>query len=95
MKPSEVLATPEKWAKLVQARNASGKGVNPKSKDAVSWDVVGALWVCAKDNPEWRMWFDRIVERVNNRGYETPTRFNDDPNTTHADVLKLLTECAL
>ena len=88
--PSEVLAKKENWTKNYQARNIHGDVVSIYSKDAISYCLVGALYIC-----DFYDTVGKLLSLVKARGFWTISGFNDDPDTTHEDVLSVLREAGL
>lgn len=78
------IATPETWTKGTAARNLTGHDVAANSKEAVCWCAMGALWA---DGP--------LASRVGTSFLRAAidgvavAKFNDGPDTTHADILAL------
>ena len=90
MKPSELLADPKAWTKNALARNASGGECTPYAPGAVCWCLEGAMMRCFCSASDER----RLSRALNDLGFEKVS-FNDSPNTTHADVLRVLKDCGL
>ena len=93
-----LIDAPEKWTRGFYARDTHGVLVYPTSRDAVCFCIQGALRrVVASDG------FTRLTEDAENAisrallrsNWEmNPPDFNDDPETTHADVLAAF-DCAI
>lgn len=87
----ELIAEEKNWTQGAQARTANGEATALDDKQAVCFCATGAL--CRVSH--------RLAYSIQARAYEklsskVPSRmrtrvalFNDDPSTTHKDVLKL------
>lgn len=77
-----LIDTPEKWTQGAYALDANGKSTDPKSDVAVCFCISGAFWRIDWDKgaPDGFSAFKRAAGRY-------PVDFNDDPGTTHADIL--------
>ena len=81
------ITKPERWTKGEIARNAAGKEVSPRSKEAVCWCALGALQAAAGKKCSF-------IE-IDDLAYELTPRWtwiakvNDHKDTTHADILAL------
>ncbi len=82
----ERISDPARWTKHVEARNASGKECFPQSETAVCWCGVGAIWA-ESFTSDWDV--DRMTAQMTLAAMtkRSVSDFNDDPTTTHADVL--------
>lgn len=90
MKPSELLANPENWTKGSFSRNAQGNYVAPRSNHATCWCLMGALMRCGVTELN-----SAVIQKLNGKFEGNLARFNDAPDTTHADILTLLKSCDL
>lgn len=80
-----LIATPDQWTQGTVARDKNGRRAHPESPAARQWCAAGACIAtgagiaagCALD----------AVAR--SKGHLFVTAFNDDPDTTHTDVLAL------
>ena len=86
-----VLADPEAWTKGTVARDGLGRPVHPANTTAVCWDAGGALTRAGSMTA--RKPYNLVDARYHltmvagrHHGY---TEFNDESDTTHADVLNL------
>lgn len=78
----ERIATPDKWTKGAAARTSTGRRCMETSPRAVCWCMIGAI------NAELGGLGWRAVEPAREAlGVGYVPRFNDNPATTHADVL--------
>lgn len=85
LKMREILADPSAWTKNVAARNAIDNVVHPASARAVCWCLEGALAKAGGCTNDDYQTFRRLIT-----GTRAMSEFNDDPATTHADVLAAL-----
>ena len=83
-KMRELLADPKAWTKGAAARNDRGHKVDWNDPTAVCWCLAGAERRSA--GPTSLPW---SVLRLIAGDYTIPD-FNDDPSTTHADILAAL-----
>ena len=86
MKPSELLADSNRWCKGEVAVNELGLGINPKSDEAVKWCLVGAANKCIPDFNE----FCKLIEKICEITKQNVPYFNDNPETTHEQMLEVL-----
>jgi hypothetical protein len=87
----ELLAKPEAWTKGSCARNSAGLSTIATNNDACCFCVVGALMRVSGDSHLG----SRSAAFASNFLHKLSPAlsagdFNDDPNTTHADILALL-----
>ncbi len=92
MKPSELLATPDKWTQGAFAKDAGGKPCPLNSDAERCWCVMGAL---IKYFGEYSPEFYSCVNEISSKLDAPITEWNDSPKTTHAEVLAKLRECGL
>lgn len=92
----ELISDPKKWTKGTDARNEKGDSVPSNAKDAVCFCMNGAL---ARVRPRLQDIGDIVKARneinLTLIGPEKDlsknfTDFNDNPGTTHADVLHVM-----
>lgn len=95
----ELLSDPARWTKGQFARNKKGSDTYSTSGDAVCWCVQGALRKIYNDDASPIILAAQLIERAlpadlvsgaNNAGKDPIVVFNDDPNTKHEDVLRVL-----
>ena len=92
----KLFANKDHWIKGHYAKDAEGNYRDPSSPEAVRFCLVGGLDRCGADNHESRKHVqDAIAELFPGRfliGYDKPFihLFNDDPEITHDDVLRVL-----
>lgn len=94
------LATPERWTKEKNARNAVGEGTTSTSPDAVCWCLYGALRCALPRIPtlaDYSLEQDAedLISQAMRDYPQTPTLrgisyFNDHADTKHTDVLAVL-----
>jgi len=66
MKAHELIDSPEKWTTGAMARNADGRGVNPRSLQAVCFCAMGAITSCYGINATTRQLIDLVKVHINN-----------------------------
>lgn len=89
-KARELIARPEGWTKRANARDARGGIVGVGSGRATCFCAVGALWHADAPNFHSVRALRDALESVLPAGVAIEIEaFNDDPGTTHADVLAL------
>lgn len=94
-KTRELLSDPGRWTKGRYARTADGLNVSPHREAATCFCLVGAIKRSTANNDQEDSVDDAISATLRSRGFfEGVINFNDRPETTHADVLKLLDETA-
>lgn len=99
----ELLSDPARWTKGQFARDKGGFVTRLTSNDAVCWCVRGAILKTYDDHGLFFLDLfylsTRLIERAlpadlvsksKEDGKDPIVDFNDDPNTTHEDVLKVL-----
>lgn len=94
----ELLSDEKRWTKEASARDSKGISVNPNRLRAVRWCLHGACTKVARDLPDnsdvIRMLDDEAKAMFPDRNkYGVNLHFilvNDHPDTTHADVIKVL-----
>jgi len=79
----ELLSDPVRWTKGRMARDAAGERAYSRSPEAVCWCAAGAL---NKVSSAWGVQEAQgiLFASVSGKGIAA---FNDDPTTTHADIL--------
>ncbi len=82
----ELISTPEKWTKGQFAKNTNGGGVIAFSPDATCWSSLGSL-----KRANVVLWESAAVYLTQclPAGFSDVELYNDDPNTTHADIMAL------
>lgn len=88
-KVEALLAKPEAWAKGQYARDRNGYECSATNDKAVCWCIEGAA-MRVHSHASVIPLMDGVGE---SRGYDGVVDFNDDPKTTHADILAFLAEC--
>lgn len=85
----ELLSVPERWTKRAAARGKSGRLVYAAGRAAVCWCLIGGM----VRTETYTAAMEEIRRRVGRRGeIYGVTDFNDDDDTTHADIVELLRE---
>lgn len=95
------LRDPARWVKGIRAMTAIGFHTEPSSDSAAMWCLGGAVINVLQDE-NWTGWYGtdpvgrRFHELARARGYESYhhpfVAFNNDPNTTHEDLMLFLKE---
>lgn len=83
-----LIDTPEKWTRHTYARNEHGLDVNENSNSAVCFCIMGALNKATGDQAGALPLTQHLAVNLPTKFDRIPA-FNDDPTTTHADVLAL------
>ena len=85
-KARALIEKPENWAKGDLAYDGAGDPVEPEHNEACAWCAVGAI--CRVEN-ELRVFATGATASLslNLNPPRIVASFNDDPNTTHIDVL--------
>ena len=83
----ELLSDPKRWTKGANARNAAGQSTCAGNSDAKCWCLAGAA--IRTGNYEGCM---RAIKKLtpDDRHLDGAVLFNDDPTTTHSDILRVL-----
>jgi hypothetical protein len=80
----ELLSDEARWTKKVFARSRSRRVLDAASSDAVCWCSLGAICRISLGDDVLRLGAEEILRST----VKMPIgQFNDDPATTHADVL--------
>jgi hypothetical protein len=85
-----LISHPAHWIKKTSGTKANGKPDNSDNlSEAVCFCALGALWRAGDDcrSSQAEAVLNMIV-RTTTR-FDNPVSFNDDPSTTHADVLRV------
>lgn len=92
-----LIDTPEKWIKNVFARDATGKPVAPEDTTATCFCLMGAYRRAASSSHSalpigvaYQAIYQAIPSLTKYAKYASLPNFNDSPETTHADVMKIL-----
>lgn len=94
------LKDPTHWVKGIRALTEHGWDTAPTSPEAVQWCLGGAV-INVLQNEHWAGWFSgdpigkRFHELARARGFTGPhgfVDFNNDPATTHEDLMLFLKE---
>lgn len=91
----ELISTPERCTKVVNARDENGVTRSPFDPRACCWCLLGAIRKVTNDGDasEVREVLVKRIRRVSVEPYlweEAIWMFNDHHNSTHENVLKLL-----
>lgn len=79
------LRQPEHWTKGTRARDALGNSVDLDDPLAVSFDIQAAILLIEK--PELASSLRDLLRHAS--GELFLSHYNDDPNTTHTDIMKM------
>lgn len=83
-----LLTPPERWTKKAYARHKNGKPIGPTEGNAVSFCMTGALLRIVDNGTPYVIASGLLTQAT---GRELVFA-NDDPATTHADVLRWFDE---
>ena len=101
MKAYKLLADPAHWTQRAIARNRTGDEVDSGSHAAVAWCLTGALHrSCFRQHGSHRnkvlaYWSGRLRIYEHLGGLTALAQWNDAPERTHADVVRVLRELDL
>lgn len=87
---AELLADPARWMKGQTAIDKHGIDIDPKHKEAIRWDLVGAVRKIYGGEPDCWKKHRAIREAGGGIGEGWVCEWNDDPNRTHEEVVTLL-----
>lgn len=94
----DLLSDPNHWTKNAFARNSFDGQIELLSKSACKWCLAGAIGKCAiiYEDKTTRI-YDKITNTIHMMYPKFPqfiniVKFNDDPSTTHADIIAVLKE---
>lgn len=80
-----LIDTPDKWTQHTYARNPHGEITFPEEGDAICFCGQGAVFRVLGNSNSDRL--DAALEALNQAAGCYFVKLNDDPATTHADVL--------
>jgi hypothetical protein len=96
---TKLLAEEEHWTQRAFARTKTGRVIGPYTKGAACWCLEGAVYHVTKDEASAASFIalrGAVTELFPERGVPSDgigisiAAFNDHPDTTHADVLRVL-----
>lgn len=82
----EKIAKPEHWTQKSSARRLDGTQTIANDQQACAWCALGAIW-CFEDVHSPAEYF--LCKARGWTGWVFVADFNDNSETTHADILKL------
>lgn len=82
----ELISTSDKWCKGVYAKNKAGRDCLVSDKKACSFCLSGAAQAIKDKMTLWHI----LTKEVKLLGYFDIVSYNDDPKTTHSDVMNFL-----
>lgn len=82
-----LLSDPARWTQGEMARNMFGAPTDPAGPNATCWCLMGAIHHETNDDP-FLAGFAYQILRIQQG--QAISEFNDDPTTSHADVMALL-----
>jgi hypothetical protein len=85
----ERLSRPENWIKGDYAKDLGGNSVCSDSYSAVCWCILGAIGDDTLEGNEEVIHHTLKTLQALTPAYSVPD-FNDDPNTTYEDVIRVL-----
>ena len=87
-----LISNPDSWVQAWAATNGYGVECDPRSDSAVCWCLDGAVESVTGSLEV--SYFDSVTETLTaaaqHNGYSDHVAFNDEPETTHADVMLFL-----
>lgn len=91
----DVLANPERWARRELAYNRLGEPVEPREPEATCWCLQGAINRVTDNRTAQNIAHHELRKTLFERGTHlaipsAAVEFNDNPNTTHVDILQLI-----
>lgn len=87
MKVKELLSSPSRWCQRFAARRASGEDCLATAEDATCWCLWGAVRKC------YGLYdYVEVYYRISRRLGESPVKWQDAADRTHAEVLAVVTE---
>lgn len=98
-----LISSKESWTQGEFARDSDGQVCSPYSKDAVCWCAQGAINAACEKVFNGKMELSSLyhamarnnlghVVNQTNSGWVYLDEYNDDPETTHGDVIKAFSE---
>jgi hypothetical protein len=92
MKAHELIAKPENWTQGTCARTKEGNPTDTLNENAYSFCIIGALIKCyGGDSPECFQNIEMALDKLTEKPAYL-SAWNDNINTTHEQVYKLLKE---
>ena len=96
----DLLEDPKRWCKGSFARDAQGEGVSIYNNMACSWCLVGALekiypHLYAVDFRKQLLSAIKNHYKIGEYDIDSISIFNDNVNTTHDDMLAVITEAGI
>ena len=93
-KSRSLISKEESWTKKHYAQDLNGKRVRENSEHAVCWCSVGALSLKVTEIVKSSTHADKVFDGclnllVNGGNHSDLSAYNDDPVTTHGDILSL------
>lgn len=88
MKIQELLSSPEKWTKGLNAKDKQNNCVSPWSENAVCWCIYGAILKCYSESLKTT---EEMVEKATYAsGWQVLSAWNDAPERTFEEVKALI-----
>lgn len=86
----ELLSDPKRWTKGALGRDSHGEKISAKSDMTVCWCLGGAALKIGKV-ADYDLAMNALRKLCPDQGHLCGVvLFNDDPSTTHADILRVL-----
>lgn len=94
MKVQEFLADPARWCKNHSAKRAGGTSTSSDDPLAVRFCLASAIGKCYGHDRAGHEVYEKLepIIKARNGRYVTVIGFNDDPRTTHDDILAVCRE---
>ncbi len=88
---AELLEDPKRWTKGAFARDAKGDEVkDPGDPSAVCWCLVGAMSVVYREGSRFVSAYERLKDIILEQTGQHMSSFNDAPETTHEDLMRIV-----
>lgn len=93
----KLIENPENWTKRFYARDKFDREVYDVSEEACKWCLLGAINRIMRSKENYKNYLvvililENAIRSITN--HYNIVKFNDDPKTTHEDILNLLDKC--
>lgn len=85
------IANKKRWCKEAGAKDSEGNFVDPQNDDAIQWCALGAIefFDGTFDDDIFEVYPSFYLEKALHRNRVFITTFNDNPKTTHKQIMAL------